>query len=279
MQSVTWKGLARLWFLVLFFGTIIVPLIPGIPTEEFWSVLVTPFVAASMLGFWLTAGYGPVWLRLLAMVVGQSLLMLFIGLATGEHPMFFSPGLAATTAFTASALLGIGCIGSVVPISITWQVRIALWEIIVSVGLVGVALAIARLIASMYAWDWPTWAAREGIHFLVFALFTGLQMMFVLLPLIVRGRGMRWGAAALLVVAVALIPPVEFWTFTDLNLSTRGMSMFYAAHMGQTLLGLAVMIPLTIAFPGVLVQQTAPQSETAKQLQPQPSEEDFADLQ
>lgn len=143
-------------------------------------------------------------------------------------------------------------------------------------------LAIVRLISEIFVWEWPQWASRAGVHFLVFALFTGVLMTISLLPLVVRGRAPRWFAASLLLVAVVLIPPIETWTFDQLDLRGGDLDLFYAAHLGQTVMVLAIMIPLVTLFPGVLVRQTHRDVDKVDQIdqQHQPSgEQDFADMQ
>jgi len=282
MHWTKWQWAALFWILLVFGGFLgSLSLHPFI--IEFWVILVGPFVMASLLGIWLTAGMGPVWLRLLGMLVGQSLLVLMMSMVSNESPVGFTPGLAATTASTALAMLGLGCLGSLLPIRSTWNVRIALWEIVVSIGLIGVTLAIVRIVSEVYVWEWPEWAARAGVHFLVFSLYTGLLMTLTLLPLLVKGKGPRWSAITILLLAMGLIPPIESGTFALLNLSGGDPELFYAAHIGQTVMALAIMVPLIHCFPGVLVRQTQPQDKPAESASAKPSpsdkEADFADMQ
>lgn len=281
-----WTGrqwVALIWIVAVFAGAF--ALLFDLPwlLDDFAFKLVLPFVTASLLGIWLVAGMGPVWLRLLGMLVVQSLLILVMSFVVPENPAAFAPGLAATTAFTALAMLGLGCLGSVLPLQSTWSIRIALWEIVISVGLIGVALAVMRGVSELYQWDWPNWAMHAGIHYLVFSLYTGLLMTIVLLPLVVRGRGPRLFAIVLLLLAILLIPPIELWTFGQFELMVRGLDFFYAAHTGHTVLALAIMIPLVWAFPGVLVRQTRseakPTEQTASTQKQESDQEDFADMQ
>lgn len=283
MKWTSRQWLSLLWILAVFVGAFLLLFVAPTTIGDFWYILVTPFVTAALLGIWLTAGIGPVWLRLLGMLVGQCLLVFVMALTSGENPVGFTPGLAATTASTALAMLGLGCVGSFLPIQSTWKVRIALWEIVVSIGLIGVTLAIVRLLSEIYQWDWPAWASRAGVHFLVFALFTGAMMTIALLPLIVTGKKPRWFMGTMLAFALALIPPIESMTFSLLSLSGGDIELFYAAHIGQTVMALAIMIPLINAFPGVLVRQTPPKVEPGDLVDEKPDqpsvEQDFADMQ
>lgn len=283
MNATKWQWVALIWILAIFTGMLGLPYFYGRVVDEFWFILVGPFVSASLLGVWLTSGSGPVWLRLLGMLVGQCLLIWNMASMSHATPVSFTPGLAAATAFTAVAMLGLGCLGSVLPIQSTWKVRIALWEIVVSMGLIGVTLAIIRLLSEIYQWNWPNWAIEAGVHFLVFALYTGLLMTLVLLPVLVTGIGPRSFAAAMLLVAVVLIPLIEYGTFDLLNLRGNNLKLLYAAHIGQTVAALAITIPLVIAFPGWLVRQTPPamkavEPEVLEQTPPD-AEQDFAQMQ
>ncbi|QDU73122.1 hypothetical protein Pan97_00890 [Bremerella volcania] len=283
MKWTSRQWVALTWVLAVCIGFFLLQFIPEWVPGDFWFILVAPFVIASLLGIWLTAGMGPVWLRMLSMLVGQSLLIWIMAVVSYESPVGFTPGLAATTAFTAVAMLGLGCLGSILPIQSTWSVRIALWEIVVSVGLIGVSLAIIRLVSELYAWDWPEWASRAGVHFLVFALYTGLLMTLALLPLIVKGRLPRGLAVIVLLAAIAIIPPIESLTFLQLDLDGGDLDLFYAAHTGQIAMALAIMIPLVVAFPGFLVRQTrievSSKNQTEDKPQPPTGEQDFADMQ
>ncbi|MBA2113440.1 hypothetical protein [Bremerella alba] len=283
MRWTVLQWIALMWILAVVVGAFGSLFEPPWVLDGFWFILVPPFVMASLLGIWLTAGIGPVWLRMLGMIVGQSLLVLIMALISYESPVDFTPGLAATTAFTALAMLGLGCLGSMLPIHTTWKVRIALWEIVVSVGLIGVTFAIIRLVSEIFVWDWLAWASQAGVHFLVFSLFSGTLMTIVLLPLIVRGRRPRSIAAILLLVAVALIPLIEARTFELLDLTGGHLELFYAAHAGQTVMALAIMIPLITIFPGVLVKHMRPEVKPLDRVDEKPhhphGEQDFADMQ
>ncbi|PQO37103.1 hypothetical protein C5Y96_08060 [Blastopirellula marina] len=283
MKWTKWQWVALIWIVSVFAGVLILLLLGPWIMDDFWFVLVGPFVVASLLGIWLTAGMGPVWLRLLGMLVGQSLLVALMGMGSGESAVGFTPGLAATTALTALAMLGLGCAGSILPIHSTWSVRIALWEIVVSIGLIGVTFAVIRLVSEIYTWEWTQWASQAGAHFLVFSLYTGGLMTLTLLPLLVRGKGPQVFSAIMLLLAVVLIPPIEATTFDLLRLSGGDIELFYAAHIGQTVMALAIMIPLVAAFPGVLVRQTPPAvkpvEQTAQKRIPSETEEDFAEMQ
>lgn len=284
MKWTIWQWAALIWIVAIFATFLGIPLTGRYwNAAPFWFILVGPFVTASLLGIWLIAGVGPVWLRMLGVLVGQSLLVWLMMYITLESAVAFTPGLAASTASTALAMLALGCMNSILPIQSTWNVRIALWEIVVSIGLIGLALAIMRVVSGIDQWRWPDWASSAGVHFLVFAAFTGLLMTLALMPLIVRGRGPRWGAALMLLAAVVLIPPIETLTFNLFRLDGGDLELFYPTHIGQTVMALAIMIPLTVFFPGVLVRQTRVEVKPDKpaiEPSPQPSDEhDFADMQ
>ena len=273
------KFVALTWVLVVLAGPFLLLFFRPPVLSDFWYTLVPPYVTASLLGIWLIAGIGPVWLRLLGMVVGQSVLILIMTYVWNENPVGFAPGLAATTAVTALGMLGLGCLGSLLPIQSSWHVRIALWEIVISIGLIGVALAILRIVSETHVWDWRNWAQYTGIHYLVFSVYTGVLMLIVLLPLLIKQRGLRVLSVVFLLVAVALVPALDFWTFHQFNLRVSNMNLFYAAHIGQTVMALAIIIPMVLCFPGVLVRQTIPPGKTTEPSDPDPREEDFADLQ
>ncbi|MFN3150584.1 hypothetical protein [Bremerella sp.] len=283
MKWTSRQGVALIWIVAVFAGAFFLAFDSPWMWNNFWLKLVAPFVTASLLGIWLVAGRGPVWLRLMGMLVGQSVLILVMSLAVPENPAAFTPGLAATTASTAMAMLGLGCLGAVLPIQSTWSIRIALWEVVISVGLIGVTLAVIRGVSEMYQWDWPNWATNAAIHYLVFSLYTGLLMMIVLLPLIVRGRNPRLFAIVLLLLGILLIPPMDYLTFMQFDLRVSGLDLFYAAHTGQVVMALAIMIPMVLAFPGVLVRQTQLEVQPVEQpvdIQQQESvQQDFADMQ
>lgn len=283
MQWTSQQWVALAWILAIFVSAFATMFLVGRNPDAFWFVLVVPFVTASLLGIWLIAGIGPVWLRVLGMLVVQSLLVLAMSLISDESPVDFTPGLAATTAGTAVAMLGLGCLGSLLPIRSTWSVRIALWEVVISVGLIGVALAIIRAISEMYAWDWPEWANRAGVHFLVFSLYTAALMSLAVLPLLVQGAGPRLLAAVLLLFALLTLPPLESWTFLQFGLNGGYITLFYAAHFGQAAMAWAIMIPLVKYFPGVLVRQTRPAAVAPGPVGKKPyehhDEHDFADMQ
>jgi len=280
MKWSIWQWAALIWILGVFAGVFVLLFQLPWAFVGFWFVLVGPFVAAALLGIWLMAGIGPVWLRMFGMIVGQCVLIMIMGWIVPESPVSFTPGLAATTATTALAMLGLGSTGSLLPIQMTWNIRVALWEIVVSIGLIGVTLAIIRVIAEMFSWQWPQWASEAGVHFLVFSLYTGVLMTIALLPLVVRSYAARWSTAALLLGAVILIPPIEAWTFTWLRLDGGDLDLFYAAHAGQVVMALAIMIPLVTIFPGVLVRQSHPETKPVEPVSDQKSkDQDFADMQ
>lgn len=277
------KAAALTWVLGIVVGSLYMLFdIPWL-LDDFWFTLVPPFVIASLLGIWLTAGMGPIWLRLLGMAAGLSILILIKSQTSHGDPASFTPGLAAATGSTALAMLGLGCLGSVLPIQSTWNVRIALWEIVVSIGLIGVTLAVVRILAELFPWDWPSWAMQAGVHYLVFSLFTGLLITITLMPLVVRGYAPRAFSIILLLVALLIVPPIESWTFEQLDLDGGRVDLFYSAHAGQTVMALAIMVPLIFFFPGVLVRQTSftadPIAKPVVKKEPLETETDFADMQ
>ncbi|MEW4565389.1 hypothetical protein AB1K70_22880 [Bremerella sp. JC770] len=283
MKWTTWQWAAFAWLFAVFIGVFGAPFVARGMLPNFWFVLVQPFVTASLLGIWLTAGIGPIWMRILGMLAGQILSVWGMAMVLYLVPEDITSGLAATTAFTALAMLGLGCLGSLLPIRLTWNVRFSLWEIVISVGLIGVALAAARLLSVIYQWDGAEWASTGRMDCLVFALFTSLLMAFALLPMIVDGHRTRWLAVGLLLSAIVLIPPLEVLTFQLLEQRDVNLFRFYTVHFGQTVMALAIMIPLILAFPGVLVRQTRPEAKPSDHVEPKhnvpTSQQDFADMQ
>ena len=276
-----WAALT--WLLAVFIGVFGAPFVARGILENFWFLLVQLFLIASLLGIWLTAGIGPFWLRLLGMLVGQCLSFWGMAIVIEEIHVGITTGLAATTAFTSLSVLGLGCLGSLLPVQLTWNVRISLWEIVVSVGLIGVALAAIRFLSEIYQWNWMAWTSLAGFQYLVLAFFTGLLMTFVLLPLIVHGRGARWLAVILLLAAIALVPLIETATFQLFRLNGGDLFLFYTVHICQAGMALAIMIPLVTAFPGVLIRQTNPAGPPVDQVEPHADSsrlaEDFAEMQ
>lgn len=277
------QWIALIWLLAIFVGTMGAPFVASGILRNIWFILIQVFVIASLLGIWLTAGMGPFWLRLLGMLVMQILLFWGVAIVFDQIHIGINVGLTATTAFTTVSMFGLGCLGSLLPIRLTWNARISLWEIVVSVGLIGVTLAAVRFLFEIYQWNWAAWASLAGLQYLVFALFTGLLMTLVLLPLIINGRGPRLFAIFLLLLGILVIPPIEFWTFDQLEPDADDLSLFYAVHTGQTILALALMIPLVVPFPGVLVRQTPPEVPPAAPLDEKQNhpgtQEDFAEMQ
>ncbi len=277
-----WTGrqcLALIWIIAVFVATFGVLLSSNWVGDGFWYGLTVPFFTASLLGIWLTAGSGPFWLRLLSVVVGQSLLIAAMMPAVPESPVSFTPGLAAATATTAMGTLALGCMGTFVPIATSWTVRIALWEVVASIGLLAIALGILRALSEFTEWNWSNWAGVAGVHFLVFSIFTGVVLTILLLTMVVNGIVARILSVVLVIATALLVPPLESWTFDALNLDGGKIELFYAAHTGHLVMGLAVMLPAILAFPGVLIRQAPAAEETTPQNPKAETETDFTKLQ
>lgn len=107
---------------------------PMTPSRTVCYALALPYADAGVLGIWLAGGTSRGWLRLSVTLAGlSSLIAVSLTALPPLHPLVLTPSLAATCGMAALLTLGLGCLGSLFPTVSRWQLRFALWEIIVSI--------------------------------------------------------------------------------------------------------------------------------------------------
>lgn len=254
------------WVVILFVGFVHLAMygillgIIGQPdsTEEFAFYLTMPFADVGVLGFWLVVGSHRAWLRLMVTIVGFCA-VLAIGVNAMEiHPMILAPAYAATLSSTALGTLGLGCIAAYFPGWRGWQVRFALWEIIVATCLIGIALAVLRGVMVNDLLNWNQWLSEEGREFLTFSIVSGIFLAIAGLPILATGWNVRGLAMIVMFVLLSVMPAIEREVFAFVGSGRPSYGLLYYAHIFQVACAWLTLVPLRWAFPGLLQAWSQP---------------------
>ncbi|RCS52766.1 hypothetical protein DTL42_07990 [Bremerella cremea] len=264
-------GIYKNWLAILFvllvhvvaYGILLDAIPYPLPDYEFVYLLVIPFADMGVLGFWLVVGSQRAWLRLLVTIVGYCTL-LTIGLQAWDvHPMVLAPAYATTLSSVALGTLGLGCIAAYFPGWHGWQVRFALWEIIVATCLIALALAVLRTILVNDLLDWQTWFGLDGGEFLTFSLATGIFLTIAGLPILATGWKVRGIASLVMLILLSVLPVLEKQLFLLLGLADPDYELLYYTHFSQVALAWGTFIPLRWAFPTLIQAWNRPEQPSA----------------
>ncbi|GAA4430541.1 hypothetical protein [Bremerella cremea] len=253
------KWLAIIWLLALYF------VLYGLMYTETYQtrvvlLMTVPYTWACLLGIWLAAGSASAVIRLLGTIAVSCLLVGPI-VHLDYHPTPFSVGLATATSVSAILTLMLGSLNAMLPVRTTWQVRFALWEVVVSVTLLAFTFAWLKELSELTEWQLKDWPDIIGGDTMALAAFTSVLVVATLLPVSVLRARDRWIGWGILLVTLAALPILECITFHSLYGTNFTPLFFYQHNLYQAGLSLAVLIPFTRWLPGVLLRETPAPAE------------------